>query len=98
MEYKKKISTYEKISGYKKDIKNNPQDANAYVILASAIALTTSLNDLDKIQEIIEYYNKAIELDPQFKEAYEGRGISKILLGQYKEAVEDFNKTLEIDP
>ncbi|MCC5943097.1 MAG: tetratricopeptide repeat protein, partial [Balneolaceae bacterium] len=46
----------------------------------------------------IEDYTKAIELDPQYKEAYDSRGWHKHLLSDYRGAIVDYTKAIEIDP
>jgi tetratricopeptide (TPR) repeat protein len=43
-------------------------------------------------------YNHAIEINPNFIEAYVNRGRAKGRLSDYKGAVSDFNKVLEINP
>ena len=42
--------------------------------------------------------NKAIELDPEFKEAYFRRGLAKEGLKDIKGAIADFSKAIAIDP
>ena len=49
-----------------------------------------------KIEEAIEYYNKAISLAPEYGFAYYNRGIAYAKLGQYQMAIEDYNKTISL--
>ncbi len=49
-------------------------------------------------KKAIEYYNKVIELDQQFVEAYNNRGSAKVALRDTKGAIEDYNKSIELDP
>lgn len=42
--------------------------------------------------------NKAIELDPQFAQAYKERGICQIDMGNNQAALADLNKAIELDP
>lgn len=44
----------------------------------------------------ISYYTKSIELNPNFRDAYDNRGIAKFELGKYNEAIEDYNKSIEL--
>ena len=46
----------------------------------------------------IEYYTKAIEVNPDNAESYAKRGNAKFLLGKYNEAVLDYTKAIELDP
>jgi tetratricopeptide (TPR) repeat protein len=43
-------------------------------------------------------YNKAIEINPQYAELYNNRGIVYYDLKEYDKAIKDYNKALEIDP
>ncbi len=48
--------------------------------------------------EAISEYNKAIEINPRFAEAYNNRGISFAQgKGQYDQAISDFDKAIEIN-
>lgn len=46
----------------------------------------------------IEDYNKCIELNPAFFEAYNNRGLKFLKLKEYQSAVNDFNAALQINP
>ncbi|MBK6996250.1 MAG: tetratricopeptide repeat protein [Lewinellaceae bacterium] len=46
----------------------------------------------------IEYYTKAIQLDPTYSSAYNNRGNSKYNLDKYVEAIADYDKTIQLDP
>ena len=49
-------------------------------------------------QGAIDDYTKAIELDPQYADAYNNRGTSKGRLKDYQGAIADLTKTIEINP
>ncbi|MBC8488630.1 MAG: tetratricopeptide repeat protein [Bacteroidetes bacterium] len=51
---------------------------------------------LGDIRGAVMYYNKAIELDPEFKEAYFNRGVCKYELGDIDGACLDFSKDGEL--
>ncbi len=55
-------------------------------------------DDLGDYTGAIQDYNKAIELDPDFVDAYINRGIDKHSLGDNIGAIQDFNKAIELDP
>ncbi|MFH2012062.1 MAG: tetratricopeptide repeat protein [Pseudomonadota bacterium] len=51
-----------------------------------------------KYQVAISAYNKAIELDPKYKNAYLTRGAAYGVLGNYQQAISDFTRAIELDP
>ncbi len=46
----------------------------------------------------IEYYTKAISIDPNDAEAYINRGVAYTNLRKYEEAISDYTKAISIDP
>ena len=52
------------------------------------------LAELDKLEEAIEVYNKALLLKPDYAEAYNNLGNALKEQGKLDEAIEVFNKTL----
>ena len=46
----------------------------------------------------IEDYSKAIEIDPDYAEAYNNRGFVYDVMGEYGQAIDDFNKAIELVP
>lgn len=49
-------------------------------------------------EKAIEYYSKAISIDPNFVKAYSKRGGVYGMLERYNEAIADFTKAISIDP
>ena len=62
--------------------------------------LETALSafEMKQYDTAIEYYTKAIELNPTNSESYAKRANAKYLLGNYKDAVKDYTSALDIDP
>ncbi|KAF5414220.1 MAG: Photosystem I assembly protein Ycf3 [Candidatus Methanogaster sp.] len=54
--------------------------------------------DSGEYEKAIECSDKAIELDPNYGDAYNTRGIVYDDLKQYERAIEDYNKAIELDP
>ena len=46
----------------------------------------------------IAYFNKAIEINPKYADAYNNRGLAYDYKGQYDKAIADYNKAIEINP
>lgn len=46
----------------------------------------------------IEEFNRAIGIDPKFKEAYSGKGFAYIQLGDLQNAIATYNQILRVDP
>ena len=51
----------------------------------------------DKLDESIELYRKALEIDPQYQDALHGLGMALFNLGRYDEAVATAKRLIEID-
>lgn len=49
-------------------------------------------------EEAIKHYDRAIDINPQFAEAYNNRGITKDVLGRHEEAIADYNEAIRINP
>ena len=49
-------------------------------------------------EKAIEYYSKAIELNPQFFQAYNNRGNAYRALKQYQDAINDYDEAIELNP
>lgn len=56
------------------------------------------LFEQDQMEEALQAYDKAIELDPQFTSAWDGKGLALYGLGRYEEALQAFDKAIELDP
>ena len=51
-----------------------------------------------RYDEAIKEYTEAIELAPNFTEAYNTRGIAYVQQGELDQAIADFDKAIELDP
>jgi len=52
----------------------------------------------DKLDESIEMYKKALEIDPRYQDALHGLGMALNNRGRFQEAIETAKKLVEIDP
>ena len=57
-----------------------------------------ALKDQGKLDEAIEFYNKAISIKPDFAEAYYNMGNALKAQGKLEEAIEAFNKAISLKP
>lgn len=55
-------------------------------------------NKLRKDEDAISNYNRAIELDPYYTQAYYNRGIVYEKLGKDEDAISDYSKAIQLDP
>jgi len=70
----------------------NPNDP------APALKLANYLYDQQRFQQAIEWYQKAVALDPKNVNARTDLGTSYFNTGQPQDALREFRKSLEIDP
>lgn len=68
-----------------------------YGIVDTYQGLANSYRMLEKYEESIKYYDKAIETDSAYASAYMGRGFAYNSLENYKEAIIDFTKSIELE-
>ena len=56
------------------------------------------LYDLGRYEDAIKEYDKALAIDPNYKEAHNNKGNALDDLGRYEEAIKEYDKALAIDP
>ena len=56
------------------------------------------LRQLGNYTQAIPYLDKALAIDPNYKEALDNKGITLYGLDNYTQALQYFNKALAIDP
>lgn len=54
--------------------------------------------DMGQVNDAIDDFTKAIELDGHFPQAYAARGTANLMISRPAKAVEDFDKALQLDP
>ena len=57
-----------------------------------------TLSKMGKSEEAIKHFDKVIELNPEYADAYSSRGAAYTHLKQYERAKEDFKKLLDLNP
>lgn len=77
---------------YKLVTEINPFNEQAYLYLGQLFI------NQKKLSEAISLFDEAIELTPNFAEAYKERGRAKLLNGDKDGSVEDMKKSLELNP
>lgn len=60
--------------------------------------LASELAKKGRMEDAIDFYNKAIDVRPDLHLSYNGRGLAYDALCQYKHAVEDYNDALRLKP
>ncbi len=56
------------------------------------------MKNLGRYDEAIRYYDKALEIDPEYVYAWNGKGCALDYLRRYDEAIRCYDKALEIGP
>lgn len=83
-------------------IKNNEEQSNKSVSKnQNAIDLYSKGNDelkKENFKKAIEYFEKAVKLDPEFTFAWDNLGVSYRKLNNYDKAIESYEKSLKINP
>jgi protein O-mannosyl-transferase len=79
------------ISLWKDALKKNPSDV-AYNKLGAAYVKPK------EYQKAMEYFNKAIVLNPEYSQAYNNRAAANICLHRYEAAIPDFDKAIALNP
>ena len=69
---------------------------NAFVSAKEYFNMGYAANEQSNYEKAIEYFSKALEIDPTYRLAYENRAWAKKYLARYQEAIEDYNKALEL--
>lgn len=53
---------------------------------------------MGKYEGAIQAYDKAIEINPEYAQAWSGKGDALCLIGRSEEAIQAYDKAIEIDP
>ena len=64
----------------------------------SAYNSGVEIQEDERWEDAIPKYNRAIELDPDFADAFQNRGVSYFNLGLYQRARQDFDEATRLDP
>jgi tetratricopeptide (TPR) repeat protein len=89
------VEAYEDFS---KAIELDPANPLFYYYRAVAFPTTELMNDREKSEKSIKDLNKAIELSPNYAEAYDMRGLIFQLQYDNASAASDFSKAIELSP
>lgn len=86
------LAAAEQVRDLEQQEARNPKDPEAPLKLANLYY------DNQQFQESIQWYERALELDPQNVNARTDMGTAYFSLGQPQEALAEYRKSLEIDP
>ena len=82
----------EREARFKSMLSSNAKDLNALIQLGNLYY------DDSKFQEAVDYYGKALEIDPQNADVRTDRGTCYWSLGQADAAIGEFQKALQVNP
>jgi tetratricopeptide (TPR) repeat protein len=74
---------------------------NQFINTKNAINLSKNANTLYQLksyQEAINYYNKSLEINPEYQEAWRGKGDALKALKQYNQALKVYEKAIQLAP
>jgi Flp pilus assembly protein TadD len=57
-----------------------------------------ALVDLGQFEEAIASYDKALQIKPDYHEAWSNRGVALMNLGQFEQAIASYDKALQFKP
>lgn len=77
------------LTEFQRSIQENPDNKWAHYYLG------ITYDKLGKLEDAEKYYSDAIDIDPDFSEAYNARGVIYSKQKMWKNAIRDFEKTLE---
>ena len=75
-------------------IKNQAIHESAYTAFYTGL----TYQNTGKYKQAIEQYDKSIELNPNYANAYNNRGTAKNSLGQHVEAIADYDEVIRLNP
>lgn len=101
---RRELETLKKSSAANQELRKR-QLTQAYTESSKKIASTNAASDwfnkgyyASSNQKKVEYYSKAIQLDPNYKSAYYNRGIAYYDKKQYYKSIADYTSALNLDP
>lgn len=78
--------------------KDDAKDYAMYVLTNEFVISGNNFYDLKRYKKSIEYYNRAIEINPKFIAAYINYAIAKNKLKMYKDAIKYLEDVIKLDP
>lgn len=76
---------------YPQNLQHKLKDSSFYVERGNLLA------SIGNLQDALDDYNKALEIDPNNNDAYVKRGCLRLQLGEYLNAIADFEQVLRND-
>ena len=93
-----KINDYKKINLIDKNIENIAKKNRVSLPATYYLELGNIYFRVFKYNKALESYNKAIELKPDYADAWFGKGVTLWELGRYEEELKAFDKSIELKP
>ena len=69
-----------------------------YAIQSGEVTLTVGLKDEQHYEQAISFYDRAIELNPNYDDAWNNKGLALDELGRNEVALQAFDKAIELNP
>ena len=97
---KKYKATIKELEAIKSSVKLSEKNTEEYKDETNATSLFAQGNQAvseKKYEDAIKYYTEAIDLNKNYREAYNNRGIAYSELKDYKEAIKDYDKAINLN-
>ena len=85
-------------TGIQSTISPNYQKNSTSSNVSALVHKGSALYSLGNYTQAIQYYDKALAVDPNNKRALNNKGSTLYSLGNYRQAIQSFDKALAIDP
>jgi tetratricopeptide (TPR) repeat protein len=79
-------------------VKDGKPQSSSYTRKQEAEEWLKKANETGDYHLILDYLNKAIDLDPYLEEAYLERAETHVMMGNHEQAIEDFNEVIKLSP
>ncbi|MFW9996685.1 MAG: tetratricopeptide repeat protein, partial [Candidatus Odinarchaeota archaeon] len=97
-EYERALEHYQLLQDKEPLIYRNDQESKAFNKVILLLNMGVTLGSLEKLNRAVKVFNRVIEIEPDFYEAWYNKGITLDKQNDYSEAAKAYEKAIEIKP